>query len=88
MLWQIVAEAPKHERIVCSDAANTRNDDFARAAFVIYKTPEKAAKAVQKLSKMRIYQTPRPKSESLVGQREGCFAEMAFSSPGRVSHEK
>lgn len=65
---QIVAEAPKHERIVCSDAANTRNEDFARAAFIIYKTPDKAAKAVQKLNKMRIYQSPRPKSEGLVVQ--------------------
>ncbi|CAM9269748.1 unnamed protein product [Scytosiphon promiscuus] len=61
---QITAEAPKHDRIVYSDAANARNDDFARAAFIIYKTPEKAAKALQKLSKMRIYQHSKPKGES------------------------
>lgn len=68
-LVQIGTEAPKHVRIVCSDAANTRNEDFARSAFIIYDTPEKAAKAVQKLNKMRIYQTPKPKSESWFGCR-------------------
>ena len=61
---QIATEAPKHERIVCSDAANSRNDDFGRSAYIIYDTPDKAAKAVQKLNKMRIYQTPKPKSEN------------------------
>lgn len=72
---QIIAEAPKHERIVCSDAANTRNEDFARAAFIIYKTQDKASKAIQKLNKMRIYQTPKPKSESAWLDREdGCIA--------------
>lgn len=60
---QIATEAPKHQRIVCSDAANTRNEDFGRSAYIIYDTPEKAAKAVQKLNKMRIYQTPKPKSD-------------------------
>lgn len=58
---QIAVEAPKHERIICSDAANTRNEDFARSAFIIYDTPEKAAKSVQKLNKMRIYQNQKPK---------------------------
>lgn len=61
---QIIEEAPQHERIVCSDAANTRNDDFARSAYIIYDTPEKATKAVQQLNKMRIYQNSKPKSES------------------------
>lgn len=61
---QIETEAPKHERIVCSDAANTRNEDYGRTAYIIYETPDKAAKAVQKLNKMRIYQTPKPKGES------------------------
>ena len=58
---QIAVEAPKHERIICSDAANTRNEDFARSAFIIYDTPEKAAKSVQKLNKMRIYQNQKLK---------------------------
>lgn len=92
---QIVTEAPKHDRIVCSDAANTRNEDFARSAFIVYKTPEKAAKAVQKLNKMRIYQTPRPKSESQL-DRVDCFcgdgiltglARMSFTSAGHTRGE-
>lgn len=61
---QIIEEAPQHERIVCSDAANTRNEDFARSAYIIYDTPEKATKAVQQLNKMRIYQNSKPKGES------------------------
>lgn len=61
---QIAAEAPKHERIIYSDAANTRNEEFARAAFLIYDTPEKASRSVQKLNKMRIYQTPKLKCKS------------------------
>lgn len=74
---QIIAEAPKHERIICSDAANTRNEDFARSAFIVYKTPDKASKAVQKLNKMRIYQTPKPKSESVWLDREdGCLRRL------------
>lgn len=71
---QISTEAPKHERIVCSDAANTRNEDYARSAFIIYDTPEKATTAIQKLNKMRIYQAPKPKCESLTGLS-------VFSSP-------
>lgn len=67
---QIVVEAPKHERIVCSDAANTRNEDFARSAFIIYDTPEKAAKSVQKLNKMRIYQNQKPKGKVGKSTRE------------------
>lgn len=69
---QIGTEAPKHERIVCSDAANTRNEDYGRSAYIIYETPEKAAKAVQKLNKMRIYQTPKPKSESFPAVEPSC----------------
>lgn len=68
---QVTAEAPKHDRIVYSDAANARNDDFARAAFIVYKTPEKATKALQKLSKMRIYQHSKPKGESYTLGRVG-----------------
>lgn len=60
---QIAVEAGKHERILASDAANTRNEEFARSAFIIYATPESAAKAIQKLNKLRIYQTPKPKGE-------------------------
>jgi len=75
---QISTEAPKHERIVCSDAANTRNEDFARSAFIIYDTPEKAATAIQKLNKMRIYQTPKPKCESLTGLGDSSSPRTSF----------
>eukprot|EP00752_Nemacystus_decipiens_P006120 g5520.t1 len=85
---QIAAEAPKHERIVCSDAANTRNEDFGRSAYIIYDTPEKAAKAVQKLNKMRIYQTPKPKSKmgKKLSGADGRFFELKVFSYQPRSH--
>ncbi|CAM9543352.1 unnamed protein product, partial [Ectocarpus sp. 6 AP-2014] len=100
---QIVEEAPQHERIVCSDAANTRNDDFARSAYIVYDTPEKATKAVQQLNKMRIYQNSKPKTKIAKKQSgDGRYFELKvfsyqprsqnsvdhdFSTANRVAHD-
>lgn len=48
-------EGGKYQRILASDAANSRNDDFTRSAYIIYAHPKKANSAAQKLNKMRVF---------------------------------
>lgn len=58
VIQQIAQEGGKFVRILASDAANNRNDDFARAAYIIYPSPKKATSASQKINKMRVYEKP------------------------------
>lgn len=57
---QVAQEGGKFLRIIASDAANSRNDDFARQAYIIYASPRKANSAAQKLNKLRVYDKPPP----------------------------
>lgn len=67
---QVAHEGGKYLRILASDAANSRNDDFARSAYMIYATPKKANSAAQKLNKMRVFDKVQTSKQSSKKSRD------------------